>query len=274
MKRLNLTELHELDYKVAEITSLVQVWEDVRFFDCTDSPKRESIMLSLCGYDAVYTLPDGRKIEAKDGSVTYTATGSRYRVDFFRAAGTREAHDDSVRFKLFLGNEELVLNEDVAVFRPTATMRAAFSRLHALSRLPSSTQADYKPILYSILNEAYALRRDEDENSDFSVIRPGYDYINEHYDEDFSVSVPASLCFVSEVWFRKAFRSAIGTSPSAYKTELRLNQAAKLLACGNMSVQEIASAVGYDDVSLFIRRFRSRYGATPLSYRNSCRTHD
>ena len=73
------------------------------------------------------------------------------------------------------------------------------------------------------------------------------------------------------MWFRKAFRKAIGLSPAAYKTELRLSQAAKLLACGNMSVQEIATAVGYDDVSLFIRRFRAKYSITPLNYRRKSR---
>ena len=271
MKKLSLSELYRADFDCTVLNSLIQRWEDVKFFDCRNDHKREDIMLFLSGYDATYTLDDGRKIEAKSGEVTYTATGSRYRVDFRRAKGAETAHDDSIRFRLSLHGEPIRLDADVAVFRPSSAMIAAFRRVHSLSRLVDPPQAEYKAVLYSILTEACVLDRDNDQTDDFALVRPAYDYINLHYDEDFSIKTLADLCYVSEVWFRKAFRAATGLSPVAYKTELRLGQAAKLLACGNMSVQEIATAVGYDDVSLFIRRFREKYSLTPLGYRRFSR---
>ena len=269
MIKVTLGKLYRSDYDCTVLNSLIQQWEDVKYFECFNSPKREDIMLQLSGYDATYTLPDGRKIEAKDGDVTYTATGSRYRVDFRRAKGAETAHDDSIRFRLSLHGEPIRLADDVIVFRPTAAMTAAFKRVHSLSRLVDPPQSEYKAIVYSILSEACALSEADRESNEFSLIRPAYDYINLHYDEDFQIKMLADMCYVSEVWFRKIFREAIGLTPNAYKTELRLCQAAKLLSCGNMSVQEISTAVGYDDVSLFIRRFREKYSVTPLSYRRA-----
>ena len=271
MKKVTLSELYTANYDCTVLSALIQRWEDVKYFDCLDDPKREDIMLYLDGYDATYTLPDGRTIEAKSGEVTYTATGSRYRVDFRRANGAETAHDDSIRFRLSMYGERIRLSGDVAVFRPSPAMIAAFRRVHALSRLVDPPQSEFKAVIYSILTEACVLGRSENESDDFALIRPAYDYVNLHYDEEFPIKTLADLCYVSEVWFRKAFRKAIGLSPAAYKTELRLSQAAKLLACGNMSVQEIATAVGYEDVSLFIRRFRAKYSITPLNYRRKSR---
>ena len=67
MKKVTLSELYTANYDCTVLSALIQRWEDVKYFDCLDDPKREDIMLYLDGYDATYTLPDGRTIEAKSG---------------------------------------------------------------------------------------------------------------------------------------------------------------------------------------------------------------
>ena len=178
MKKATLSELYTANYDCTVLSALIQRWEDVKYFDCLDDPKREDIMLYLDGYDATYTLPDGRTIEAKSGEVTYTATGSRYRVDFRRANGAETAHDDSIRFRLSMYGERIRLSGDVAVFRPSPAMIAAFRRVHALSRLVDPPQSEFKAVIYSILTEACVLGRSENESDDFALIRPAYDYVN------------------------------------------------------------------------------------------------
>ena len=52
--------------------------------------------------------------------------------------------------------------------------------------------------------------------------------------------------------------------------ELRLQKARKMLsepACAGMKISEIAYASGFNEVSHFNRRFRSRFGASPTEYR-------
>jgi AraC family transcriptional activator of mtrCDE len=49
--------------------------------------------------------------------------------------------------------------------------------------------------------------------------------------------------------------------------EIRMRQAAALLANDSMSIEQIARAVGYERRSSFLRAFRKAYGTNPSDYR-------
>lgn len=68
---------------------------------------------------------------------------------------------------------------------------------------------------------------------------------------------------------QRIFRVAVGCSPSEYLTELRLKQAALLLATTSLSVSEVALEVGYMSLSHFAKAFRMRFGHTPREFRKS-----
>ena len=71
----------------------------------------------------------------------------------------------------------------------------------------------------------------------------------------------------SEVYFRRAFRAAFGTSPLAYIRRVRLENAKALLRTGYYSVTETATRCGFDSVSYFSYTFRRETGVTPSAYR-------
>lgn len=66
--------------------------------------------------------------------------------------------------------------------------------------------------------------------------------------------------------FRRDFRAYFGTTPNKWLRYQRMQQAVGLLAAGEMSVAELAYAVGYDNVSYFIREFRKVTGQSPKQY--------
>lgn len=51
--------------------------------------------------------------------------------------------------------------------------------------------------------------------------------------------------------------------------EKRFSKALQLLAQSSLPIEEIVSAVGYDNTSYFYRRFRTKYGMSPNAYRKS-----
>ena len=51
-------------------------------------------------------------------------------------------------------------------------------------------------------------------------------------------------------------------------TNIRMKKARTLLKNGNMTVENIALAVGYQNVEHFTRTFRRLYHMTPVQYRN------
>jgi transcriptional regulator GlxA family with amidase domain len=72
---------------------------------------------------------------------------------------------------------------------------------------------------------------------------------------------------LSHSHLRHLFKQATGVSLGHVLNEQRLQRAAQLLATSNMSVKEIAIAVGYEHTSSFTRAFERRFGRGPRSYR-------
>jgi AraC-like DNA-binding protein len=63
------------------------------------------------------------------------------------------------------------------------------------------------------------------------------------------------------------FKQATGTSLGHVLHEQKMQRAAHLLATSDMSVKEIANAVGYEHTSSFTRAFERRFEQGPRSYR-------
>jgi AraC-like DNA-binding protein len=61
------------------------------------------------------------------------------------------------------------------------------------------------------------------------------------------------------------FKALYGNTVQAYWRELRLERARELLMIEQKSVTEVASAVGYADISCLTRAFERRYGVLPKS---------
>jgi transcriptional regulator GlxA family with amidase domain len=66
------------------------------------------------------------------------------------------------------------------------------------------------------------------------------------------------------------FQVAVGMSPMAYLTRLRLARAAGDLAASTRPLAEVARAAGYDNESSFSKAFARHHGQPPGQYR---RTH-
>jgi transcriptional regulator GlxA family with amidase domain len=74
--------------------------------------------------------------------------------------------------------------------------------------------------------------------------------------------IAVRLC-VSSSHLRHLFKRSIGTTPTHYVKELRLSKAKEMLETTFFSVKEIMAAVGFADLSHFVRDYKERYGKTP-----------
>lgn len=81
------------------------------------------------------------------------------------------------------------------------------------------------------------------------------------------VSAVADKLGLNMEYFCRLFKSETGSTFVTYLTEHRLKVAETLLKNTDMKVSEIASAVGYDNLSYFSRLFKKKVGANPYSYR-------
>jgi len=74
---------------------------------------------------------------------------------------------------------------------------------------------------------------------------------------------------MSEGYLSRYIRRETGTTFSHLLMDMRMEQAANLLANTECSIERIVTLVGYTDQSIFFRNFREKYKVTPLVFRKN-----
>ncbi len=97
----------------------------------------------------------------------------------------------------------------------------------------------------------------------YGKLSPALGYITEHPCENKGVSYYARLCGLSEPYFRRLFCEYTGTSPVAFRNDIRLARAKSMLASGEYNVSEAAYESGFSNLSFFTRLYKKKYGITP-----------
>lgn len=95
------------------------------------------------------------------------------------------------------------------------------------------------------------------------------DIIEKQYSDNLSMKYIASRLFIDDQYLYNIFKKLEGISPKEYINQVRAAKAAELLATSNMTVTEIAAAVGYNDVCNFCKFFKAQKRLTPSEYRNN-----
>jgi AraC family transcriptional regulator len=92
-------------------------------------------------------------------------------------------------------------------------------------------------------------------------------YAHEHLDQEISLEDLAALVSLSRFHFCTAFRLAIGSTPHNWLVRLRMERAQQLLAGTDVTIIQVALAVGYETPSAFTASFRKAFGITPSAFR-------
>lgn len=100
-------------------------------------------------------------------------------------------------------------------------------------------------------------------------LAPAVAYIDEHYiEKDLKIPYLASLCDMSENYFRRLFTKHFGMSPIKYVNEKRIKYASEFLQSGLYSVSEVAEIAGFDDIGYFSRSYKRITGEVPSDTKN------
>jgi AraC-like DNA-binding protein len=97
------------------------------------------------------------------------------------------------------------------------------------------------------------------------------DYLQDHLSEDVSLAELAGLIGLTSFHLCRAFKASTGLPPHRWRQQRRMERARELLETSELSVGEIAAAVGYAEPSPFAAAFRKAYGASPSAYRRTRR---
>lgn len=137
--------------------------------------------------------------------------------------------------------------------------------LHTWNERGTGYRYQCSAILYEILAECY--RQNDVPASETSGISRSVDYIRKHYrDSTLSIRKIADCSFMSEVYFRKLFKTEYGISPQKYIIRLRIQNASALISSGYYSLKEVAYLSGYNDYKYFSVEFKKVMGVSPSAY--------
>lgn len=98
-------------------------------------------------------------------------------------------------------------------------------------------------------------------------ISPALGVMGQDLAQPMRIAELALACGLGQVQFRRLFRAALGRSPVAHLQRLRLAEAQRLIAGGQL-VREAAEAVGYRSTACLDRVFRRLAGTTPGRWRS------
>lgn len=98
-------------------------------------------------------------------------------------------------------------------------------------------------------------------------------FIEAHYHQPISLTDVAQAVGYSPAYLTNLVQSQTGRTVKRWIIERRMTQARLLLTNTAQSINQIANAVGYTDVSYFIRQFRQMHQMSPQAWRNSDTSH-
>lgn len=117
--------------------------------------------------------------------------------------------------------------------------------------------------LLSLLTRHYVLREEHPVPRLLQEINQLLEYIHKNYHKKLTLEELSNIACRSPSYLCRWFKEAVGESPMAYLTTIRINKAYELLSAGRCSVAEAADAVGFSDLNTFTRQFRKRVGVLP-----------
>ncbi len=91
--------------------------------------------------------------------------------------------------------------------------------------------------------------------------------IESDYAQDISLDMLAERFKLSTAYLSRLVRKETGKTFMENLTDVRMQRSRQLLSIGSLKVSEVASLVGYKDLSYFIQVFKKRYGITPNEYK-------
>lgn len=96
-------------------------------------------------------------------------------------------------------------------------------------------------------------------------------WIAAHSHEDLDLDRAAGEAALSPFHFLRLFSRVLGVTPHQYLVRSRLRHAAGLLADSDTPVTDVALAVGFADLSNFVRTFHRAAGVAPRDFRRAAR---
>lgn len=98
-------------------------------------------------------------------------------------------------------------------------------------------------------------------------------YLSQHYMEPVGLKDVARACAINPKYLCRLLRRELGKTFTQLRNEVRIKHAEVLLASAQLSIADVAYAVGYTDAAYFSRAFAREREESPSEFRRRLRAH-
>ena len=122
----------------------------------------------------------------------------------------------------------------------------------------------------TVLNDLYELPEEKRTSlSGEESVQQAIRYMKEHYMEDIDIGVLASEMGFHSAYLTRLFGRYVGISPLKYLTNIRIQEAKRLLLDTSLPISTVGEQVGYPDQFHFSKTFRKATGENPSAFRKN-----
>lgn len=267
---MNLTSVDEMygkSFDLKDMFAMEQSWKNRAVFEMK-KPRETSAFLYIDSGKLSYDIPEGAELTANEGTVVFIPKDSMYTVTFFANEGKDRVRTLLCQFQTIDDDKNsFVLFDKITAFSVFDIKEHFFDMINAYL-MPNRSPSFLKSLYFGIISKVlmYAKNVSLKSSASFSSIRKGVLYLENDPLQEKTIPEIAEMCNVCESGFRRLFKQYSGYSPNEYRINEKINRAKKMLTAGNMSVEEIAIALGFNDSSYFCKLFKRRTGVTPTEY--------
>ncbi len=130
------------------------------------------------------------------------------------------------------------------------------------------SETEVRGCMLILLSELFrSIELQENESYDNDLVKDIINYCYDNYSGDISLQAIADELHISRCYISRIFSRRLHIGFNDYINSLRIRSACEMLKNTNLSVTEVAYAVGYNSVRTFDRVFLNERKMTPKEYR-------
>lgn len=230
------------------------------------SSRHSDAFLYILKGSCTYTFLDGGySLTVYEGDIFYLAKGAKYDMQI-------QSPLYSCLYCDFVFGEDLNRKSDAFSPKSSSDVQNMFIRLknHYGSGAKNATQkslADLYDIYAEFVSSAFQGYVAPCTSEKIKEIKS---FIDSNFsNRELCLETLSKRAQISQVYFRKLFKTLYGYSPIQYIKSLRLEKAKEFLAYPFLTIEECALQSGFLSEQYFYREFKKATGMTPLKYRKS-----